>query len=479
MWWRASSYLLLLLTLISSVEASDLDVVTMRNGDVHNGNLSQPYFDLQTPYAALRIPYAVMARLQLGEKGESDQIETISGDRFTGDLQHGEWMMLRTLDPELPLDSTGISEITFAAQAKRAAVTGGSDQVIAHNGDIFSARILTTDLLLTGEEGIKLIPASQIATIDLVIDEDDGSLLARVRSTDESVYLGKLPRSQIQLKVHDNKLTLDLNKLSALQFGVGGRQPQLRHLYRLSVGDGELLQDRMRDGRFAPILRKLPGGEAVRGDLQGDGDGDEQPATRPKLKPFAIGLHEVTFQEYDLFAQATGRDRPDDQGWGRGYRPAVNVSWEDAVAYTKWLSQRTGQRYRLPTDAEWEYAARGGTESRFWWGQKVELDMANCEGCGSLWDGSKSAPVGRFSANPFGLHDTAGNVFEWVADCWNDSYADAPEDGSAMQTRGCGKRVIRGGAWSFPPHEIRSANRWRDFPSRSSDDTGFRVARDL
>jgi formylglycine-generating enzyme required for sulfatase activity len=195
-----------------------------------------------------------------------------------------------------------------------------------------------------------------------------------------------------------------------------------------------------------------------------------------QLQPFAIGVHEVTFDEYDRFCADTGHRKPDDQGWGRGGQPVVNVSWEDANAYAAWLSRRTEQRYRLPSDVEWEYAARAGSVSRFWWGDDPQPYRANCADCGSLWDGEQSAPVGRFPPNPFGLHDTAGNVFEWVADCWQESFVAV----SAAAGDGvCGKRVIRGGAWSFPAREIRSANRWRDFPTRRSDDTGFRLVREL
>ena len=168
-----------------------------------------------------------------------------------------------------------------------------------------------------------------------------------------------------------------------------------------------------------------------------------------------------------------------DQAWGRGNRPVINVSWLEAQAYVDWLSAQTGQPYRLPSDAEWEYAHRAGATTRFPWGDDSGQARANCEGCGSIWDGDKSAPRGRFEANAFGLYDTAGNVFEWVADCFTDRFSSAPADGSPVDKPGCGKRVIRGGAWSFPPHEIRSANRWRDFPSRRSDDTGFRLALDL
>jgi formylglycine-generating enzyme required for sulfatase activity len=230
---------------------------------------------------------------------------------------------------------------------------------------------------------------------------------------------------------------------------------------------------------MGPRLIALGGGAFSRGDLQGDGDGDEQPPVKVQLAPFAIGIYEVTFDEYDQFCEDTGYPKPDDQAWGRGSRPVVNVSWEDAKAYLEWLSRRTEQRYRLPTDAEWEYAARAGTSSRYWWGNEPAPYRANCAECSSLWDGEKSAPVGRFLPNPFGLHDTAGNVFEWVEDCWVDNFSELSLDGKVPDQTACGKRVIRGGAWSFPVKEVRSANRWRDFPSRSSDDTGFRVVREL
>ena len=235
----------------------------------------------------------------------------------------------------------------------------------------------------------------------------------------------------------------------------------------------------MLDGTPGPDLIALRGGAYVKGDSQGNGDVDEKPLITNKPKAFAIAIYETTFEEYDRFCDDTRRNKPDDSDWGRGQRPVINVSWEDAVAYTKWLSRKTRQNYRLPSDSEWEYAARAGSKTRYWWGNEVDKAKANCEGCGSLWDGEKTAYVGKFLPNNFGLHDTAGNVFEWVADCLQSSFAEAPIDGAPMDKPGCGKRIIRGGAWSFPAKEIRSANRWRDFPSRKSDDTGFRVVREL
>src|SRR5438874_738666 len=140
-------------------------------------------------------------------------------------------------------------------------------------------------------------------------------------------------------------------------------------------------------------------------DIQGSGDADERPVHLVLIpRPFAMGRYEVTFEEYDVFARATGREQLADRGWGRGHRPVINVSWEDAVAYAKWLSQQTGKRYRLPTEAEWEYAARVGTETAYWWGNEVGKNRANCDGYGgSQWDNKQTAPVGSFQPNPWGL----------------------------------------------------------------------------
>jgi formylglycine-generating enzyme required for sulfatase activity len=210
---------------------------------------------------------------------------------------------------------------------------------------------------------------------------------------------------------------------------------------------------------------------------------DERPRHKVFIhKAFRIGRYEVTFDEYDAFVRASKRRRSSDEQWGRGQRPAINVSWEDAFAYVKWLSLMTGKRYRLPSEAEWEYAARGGTETAYWWGDELKQDgkvLANCSGCGSEWDKSQTAPVGSFKPNPFGLYDTAGNVWEWVQDCWHVDYEAASDDGSAWENESCGRRVVRGGSWYSGPLYLRSAARdWGD-PGGGDAGVGFRLAQDL
>ena len=212
-----------------------------------------------------------------------------------------------------------------------------------------------------------------------------------------------------------------------------------------------------------------------------DCDDDELPVHPVTIsRPFALSRHEVTFDEYDRFAAATGRVLPDDEGWGRGHRPVLNLSWEDAQAYVSWLSSETGVRYRLPSEAEWEYAARAGTETAYSWGNEIGSNRANCYRCGSQWDDEMTAPVGSFGANAWGLHDMHGNVWEWVEDCWHDSYAGAPADGSAWTVGGdCGRRVLRGGSSSSGSLSLHAAVRGgRDAGSRART-FGFRVARTL
>ena len=227
----------------------------------------------------------------------------------------------------------------------------------------------------------------------------------------------------------------------------------------------------------------IPAGRLRMGCVSGrDCSDNEKPVHRVQFEqPFAMSKHEVTFVQWDacVLDGSCGGYRPDDRGWGRGNRPVINVSWNDAQSYVKWLSEKTGQSYRLPTEAEWEYAARAGTTTAYSWGNDVGRNLANCEGCGSQWDLDRTAPVGSFHSNAFGLHDMHGNVWEWVEDCWNWRYSGAPTDGSAWRSGDCSNRVSRGGSWDFEPRSLRSANRGRDAPGSRGSYGGFRVARTL
>ncbi|MEN8260449.1 MAG: formylglycine-generating enzyme family protein, partial [Pseudomonadota bacterium] len=230
---------------------------------------------------------------------------------------------------------------------------------------------------------------------------------------------------------------------------------------------------------------EIPAGRFTMGSGNEDSDAgsEEKPAHEVRFaKPFSMGKYEVSFDEYDVFRVIKGYPKPSDEGWGRGSRPVINVRWEEARDYAAWLKKKTGKHYRLPTEAEWEYAARGGSETIYPWGNKIGKNKANCGECGSEWDRKSTAPVGSFAANDFGLHDMVGNVWEWVQDCWHKNYRNAPETG-VVPWEGdgggeCGLRVIRGGSWSNDPGDVRSAHRFRFGPDERYSLLGFRLAQD-
>jgi len=234
-------------------------------------------------------------------------------------------------------------------------------------------------------------------------------------------------------------------------------------------------RDTLKDGSLGPEMVIVPRGTFRMGDLDGKGDENERPVhTVNFADAFAIGRFTVIFEEYDRFAETSGQRKPNDFGWGRGRQPVVDVSWEDACAYARWLTEQTGKPYRLPSEAEWEYAARAGTETAYWWGDKIGKNRANCTHSGSQWSAKQTSPVGSFPANPWGLHDTVGNVWEWVQDRWHYNYQGAPEDGSAREQGDSAGRMLRGGSWDNGPRYARAACRFLIDPGGRSL-IGFRL----
>lgn len=185
-------------------------------------------------------------------------------------------------------------------------------------------------------------------------------------------------------------------------------------------------------------------------------------------KTWIMMPHEVTFAEWeectDEVNDPCGDYEPDDMGWGEGKRPVVNVNYRDAVNYAQWLSKNTGKKYRLPTEYEWEAAARAGTATNFWWGNDAGQNNANCNGCGSKWDNTKTAPVGSFKPNGYGLYDTVGNVKEWTSSCWD---------------AGCSTRVVRGGSWSNIADFSNVIFRGAQAESDRNATLGFRLVQDM
>ena len=237
--------------------------------------------------------------------------------------------------------------------------------------------------------------------------------------------------------------------------------------------------DRLKIGGQGPVMIKINGGNFRMGNASGLISADETPRHAVDVPAFAMSVNEVTYAEYDLFAKSTGRGLPDSNNWDRKTHPVNNVSWDDALAYTRWLSAQTGAKYRLPSEAEWEYAARGGQRTAYWWGSDKGAGKAHCFDCGTDLNVNKPAKVGSYKANQFGLHDTAGNLYEWVHDCYHRNYQNAPTDGSVWEGGDCGVRVVRGGSYRSPASSMRVENR-ETFPSNKGQyNVGIRLVREL
>jgi formylglycine-generating enzyme required for sulfatase activity len=250
------------------------------------------------------------------------------------------------------------------------------------------------------------------------------------------------------------------------------------------VKDQKILQQLLAD------MVELPAGHFLMGDIHGVGEADELPVHRVEIKPFAMGRFEVSYEQFDLFSRMTKQPLLPAR-WGRGSRPVVGVSWQDAMEFIEWVSEASGVRLRLPTEAEWEYAARAGSASRYSYGDDEALlceygniaDSSTAIGWRnkSCSDGYETtAPVGSFKPNAFGLYDMHGNVWEWIGDCWFDTYRKAPSDGRPwLKSSACAVRSQRGGSWFYGAEEARSSYRSQGDEFDKSVTLGFRLAKDI
>lgn len=258
---------------------------------------------------------------------------------------------------------------------------------------------------------------------------------------------------------------------------------------------GARFSDALNSGGRGPEMVVIPAGRFYMGCVSGMGCSNRERPIRDVsiAQPFGVSIHEVTLDEYDRFTAAADRPPVDDGGWGRGRRPALNVSWSDAQEYVAWLSRETGGAYRLLSEAEWEYVTRAGSTTQFHFGDRpmdlcryanhadvslpehVEWRNTLCSDRVAL----ETAEVGSYAPNPWGLHDLHGNVWEWVEDCWNGSYEEAPIDGSAGTDGDCSRRVLRGGSWNNRPALLRAAGRNGVGVGERGLNIGFRVARTL
>ena len=330
-----------------------------------------------------------------------------------------------------------------------------------------------TDKTLTLEEGttkavtIEGYKLQSETTIKVIVAEDGRGQAILFGSPDSSTYL------ELVLPKGNSSHTITVKSPQDRVY-----QPDQNYTIRLSGAR------KFQDCNGCPKMITIPPGRFQMGSPEGEVGGTkvERPVHLVTIDyPFAVGVHEVTFAEWDYCVQQGGCDGYSPKSrteinveWGRGNRPVINVSWEDAQAYLSWLSEETGKPYRLLTEAEWEYAARAGTTTPYHFGNAITPADANY--VDSRF--ARTTPVGTYKPNNFGLHDVHGNVSEWVEDCRHGSYKDAPADGSAWITPpgNCGLRVVRGGHWNSLPSDLRSAVRFSNLVNARSYNFGFRVA---
>ena len=244
------------------------------------------------------------------------------------------------------------------------------------------------------------------------------------------------------------------------------------------------LKDSLKNGHPGPKLAIIPAGTGVVGGENFRIFQNQSPQHKVISKQaFAMGVGEVTFDEYDAFCQSTFIACPDDNGWGRGKQPVINVSWLDAVLYTEWLSEQTNQIYRLPSEAEWEYAARGGTSSNFWWGDEYIQGIDHCDrdlgNCPKGTELSEPGPAGRFTANPFGLFDVTSNVLEWVLDCFSPNHKGASNSMESRLEGSCAQKVFKGSNWLNPQPYVHISKRMGIESNYKNRSLGFRVLREI
>ena len=288
----------------------------------------------------------------------------------------------------------------------------------------------------------------------------------------------------IVVKIQSSETDFDTSVEQLLALTEKGVAPEVLKAMAEADSESADAMDVFRDCPHCPEMVVVPAGSFRMGSVRGSDD--EKPVHGVTIaRPFALGRYEVTVGEFAHFVQSSGHQMGsnhwrDPKNAPSPRHPVALVSWEDALAYARWLSFETGESYRLPSEAEWEYAARAGTTTEYFFGDTVTKSQANY---GKEWTKGEpilTVPVGSYPANAWGLHDMHGNGREWVQDCWNESYRGAPGDGSAWMSGDCGRRVSRGGSWSHAARYLRSASRYGENNATSRYyQVGFRLVREL
>jgi formylglycine-generating enzyme required for sulfatase activity len=349
-------------------------------------------------------------------------------------------------------------------QVKTSSEVAALDAFVARFGDTTYGELAKSRLANLRQEQARVAAAAEAKRR---ADEAEQQRVAALQKQEDDRRRAEAAAAEAKRKAHEE---------------ARGRDP----VAALAPGSGRSA----RDCPVCPEMVVVPAGRFTMGSPANELEryADETQVAVTIARAFAVGRFAVTFAEWDACVAdgGCGGYKPDDEKWGRGNRPVINVNWNDAKAYVAWLSKKTGKSYRLLSEAEREYVARAGTTTPFWWGGTITPRQANYDGNFQYAGGGakgeyrrRTVPVDSFEANPWGLHQVHGNVWEWTEDCWNGSNAGNPGDGSARTSGACSQRVVRGGSWYYGPRGLRSALRiWFTTVDRDYD-RGFRVGRSV
>ncbi|MFC6635545.1 bifunctional serine/threonine-protein kinase/formylglycine-generating enzyme family protein [Microbulbifer taiwanensis] len=409
--------------------------------------------------AQLLLPEGEAEKPEATEKTGPAEITTVATPPALGDTEPRS---------ELPRADAGPAEVAVPSAAE-ISVTGGEEPAATKQAATEVTPVAKAEIAETEE----VLP--EVYSLDVRPEPSD----ARVR------IMNITPRYRAGIELEPGSYDLEVSKPGYTTvrrwIAIDDRDLMLPVELERAWYHGKKISSRLASGGRGPQMIAIKAGSFRMGSNQ---RAAASPVHRVRIdSPFAISTREITFDEYDLFAEATGAALPGDAGWGRGDRPVINVSWHDARDYVQWLSRETGKRYRLASEAEWEYAARGGVRTPFWWGGDNPRGKANCRrGCASEFNSlftATSAPVGHYQANRFGLYDTAGNVAEWVQDCYLGDYSKSRSDARPVTISNCKLRAVRGGSMRDPLNNISSDYREGLGQDTMSREVGFRVVMEL
>lgn len=465
----------------SPASASDVDRALPVIGKPIEGRLLANSFTLETQFGSFEFKRQQVWDIHVPEDPDRPFIlRTRKGDRLSGFLAAEGFDFDVDGKGVRRLGRDDIHRIVLAGTADAEPFEGAGHRVTLLNGDRIHGQVMPQRAAVVGPDGQIPIDLSTVTqgAFGMRRDGNGGEPIAVLSRGNTPPIIVRHQIDQLAIRLHSGReLTISADLIAAVENLADGQSAQWEQTaFRDRLANGAPCPD-------CPQMRIIPAGTYAMGARESEEINRpyEGPVHTVSIAyPFAIGVFEVTFDQWDAcHADGACRYRGADERFGRGSRPAISLNLGDAAEFLDWLTAKTGITYRLPSEAEWELAARAGTTTSYYWGDQLGRANAVCEKCRTKWDNKKTAPTGSFPPNPFGLYDILGNAWEWTADCWGDGYVGAPTDGSAWRDGDCRGHVMRGGAWFSFPENVRSATRFRSVVSNRYLSKGLRVVRDF